>query len=47
MISVLVSSSVSGGFEHRSCQAKDHEICICCFFSKNETLRSKSKTGWL
>lgn len=46
MISVLVSSAVSRGFEHQSYQTKDHEMCICGFFSKNETLRNKSK-DWL
>ena len=35
MISVLTSSAVDHGFERRSGQTKDYEICICCFSAKH------------
>ena len=31
MVSVLASSVIDRGFEPRSGQTKDYEICICCF----------------
>jgi len=38
MISVLASSAVDRGFEHRSGQAKDCKTGICCFSAKHATL---------
>ena len=46
MVSVLASSAVDRGFEHRSDQTKDNNIGICCFSAKHATLRRKSK-DWL
>ena len=46
MVSMLASSAVDRGFEHRSGQTKDYKIGICCFSSKHVTLRSKSR-DWL
>ena len=46
MVSVLDSSMVDCGFEHRSGQTKDNEIGICCFSGKYAALRRKSK-NWL
>ena len=46
MVSMLVSSAVDRGFEPRSCQTKDYEICICCFSTKHAALRRKSR-DWL
>ena len=46
MVSVLASSAVYRGFEPRSGQIKDYEICIVCFFAKHAALRRKSK-DWL
>ena len=43
MVSMLVSSAVDHGFQPRSGQTKDYKIGICCFSSKNTTLRRKSK----
>ena len=43
MISVLASSVVDRGFEHRSDQTKDYEIGICCFSANHTALRRKSK----
>jgi hypothetical protein len=34
MISVLAPSAVDFGFEPRSGQTKDYNICICCFSVK-------------
>jgi hypothetical protein len=42
---VQASSAVDRGFESRSGQTKDYNICICCFSVKHSTL-SKSK-DWL
>jgi hypothetical protein len=42
MISVLASSAVDRGFEHRSGQTKDYTIGICCFSAKHAALRRKS-----
>jgi hypothetical protein len=41
--SVLASSVVDRGFEHRLDQTKDHQIGICCFSAKHAALRRKSK----
>jgi hypothetical protein len=46
MVSVLASSAVDRGFEHRSDQTKDYKIVICCFSGKHATLRRRSK-DWL
>jgi hypothetical protein len=49
MVSVLASSAVDRGLEHRSGQTKDYKISICCFSAKHTSaLRSKSKDwlGW-
>jgi hypothetical protein len=46
MVSVLASSAIDRGFEHRSGQTKDCKIGICCFSAKHAVLRSKSK-DWL
>jgi hypothetical protein len=46
MVSVLVSSTVDCGFEHRSSQNKAYKIGICCFSAKHAALRRKSK-DWL
>ena len=43
MVSVLASSAVDCGFEPRSGQTKDYEICICCFSDKHASLRRNSK----
>jgi hypothetical protein len=43
MVSVLASSVVDRGFEHRSDQTKEYKIDICCFPAKHAALRSKSK----
>ena len=46
MVSMIASSAVNRGFEHRSGQTKDYEIGICCFSAKHAALRRKSK-DWL
>ena len=46
MVSVLASSAVDHGFEHRSCHTKDYKIGICCFSAMHAALRSKNK-DWL
>ena len=46
MVSVLASSAVDHGFEHRSGHTKDYEIGICCFSAMHAALRSKNK-DWL
>jgi hypothetical protein len=47
MVSVLASSAVDRGFEHRSCQTQDQKkIGICCFSAEHTGLRRKSK-DWL
>jgi hypothetical protein len=46
MVSVLASSAVDSGFDPRSCQTKDYEIGICCFFTKHTAFRRKRK-DWL
>ena len=43
MVSLLTSSAIYRGFEHRSSQTKDYKIRICCFSAKHITLRRKSK----
>ena len=42
MASVLAWSVVDRGFEPRTGQTKDYEMCICYFFAKRAALRSKS-----
>jgi hypothetical protein len=46
MVSVLTSSAIDCGYELRSCQTKEYQICICCFSAKNAALRRKNK-DWL
>ena len=46
MDSVLASSVVDRGFEHRSGQTKDYKIGLCCFPAKHAALRRISK-DWL
>jgi len=46
MVSVLASSAVDRGFEHRSGQTKSYKIGICCFSANHAPLRRKSK-DWL
>ena len=46
MVSVLASSEVDRGFEPRSGQPKDYNICIWFFSAKHAELRRKSK-DWL
>jgi hypothetical protein len=43
MVSVLASSAIDCGYELRSCQTKEYNIGMCCFFAKNAALRRKSK----
>jgi hypothetical protein len=45
-ISVLASSAIDHGFEHRSGQTKDYKIGMCCFSAKHAELRRKNK-DWL
>ena len=45
MVSVLASSVVDRGFEHRSDQIKDYKNGIYCFSAKYAALRRKSKDG--
>ena len=46
MVSVLTLNAVNRGFESRSGQTKNYEICICCFSAKHAALRRKRK-DWL
>ena len=46
MVSMLDSSAVDGGSEHRSGPTKVYENGMCCFYAKHATLRRKSK-DWL
>jgi hypothetical protein len=46
MVNVLAASAVDRGFEPRSGQTKDYEICICYFSANHAVLRRKSK-DWL
>ena len=46
MVSVLASSAIDCGYEPRSGQTKECKIGICCFSTKNASLRRKSK-DWL
>ena len=46
MVTILASSAVDRGFEHRSGQPKHYKICICCFSARNAELRRKNK-DWL
>jgi hypothetical protein len=34
-VSVLASSAIDRGFEHRSGETKDYNISICCFSAKH------------
>ena len=43
MVSVLASSAVDRGFEPRSGQTKDYQICICCISHTHAVFKSKSK----
>ena len=43
MVSVLASSSVDGGFEPWSGQAKEYRIGICCFSAEHAALGNKNK----
>ena len=43
---MLASSAVDHGFESGSGQTKHYKIGICCFFTKQAALRTKSK-DWL
>jgi hypothetical protein len=43
MVSVLASSAVVRGFEPRSDQTKDYNICMCCFSAKQAALRRKKQ----
>ena len=43
MVNVLPSVAVNRGFESRSGQTKDYEICICYFFANHAALRRKIK----
>ena len=45
-IRVLASSVVDRGFEPKFGQTKNYAIGICCFSTKHEALRRKSK-DWL
>jgi hypothetical protein len=42
----FVVSAVDRGFESRSGQTKDYEICICCFSANHATYKRKSN-DWL
>jgi hypothetical protein len=42
MVSVLSLSAVDRGFEHKSDQTKDYNICICCFTAKYAALRRRN-----
>ena len=46
MVSVLTSSAIDRGLEHRSGQTKDYKMGICCFSAKHAALRRKTK-DWL
>lgn len=46
MVCVLDSGAVDHSFESRSCQTKDYNIGVCCFFAKYAELRNKCK-DWL
>jgi hypothetical protein len=43
MVSVLVSSVEDHGFEHRSGQAKDYTIDMCCFSAKDAAFKRNNK----
>ena len=46
MVRMLASSAVDHGFEARSGQTKDYEMCICCLSAKHAALR-KNRKDWL
>ena len=46
IISVFASSAVDCGLGPRSGQTRDYKIDICCFSTKHDELRRKSKY-WL
>jgi hypothetical protein len=43
MVSVLASSAVDRGFEHRSVQTRDYRIGMCCFSTRHTALMRKRK----
>jgi hypothetical protein len=43
MVSVLASTAIDCGFHPWSGQTKEYKIGMCCFSTKHETLRRKSK----
>ena len=43
MASVLASSAVDRGFEHRSVQTRDYRNGICCFSTRHTALMRKRK----
>ena len=43
MVNVLATSAIDCGHELRSCQTKEYNIGMCCFFAKNTALRRKNK----
>jgi hypothetical protein len=45
MVSMLPSSVVYHGFEHRSDKTKDYEIGICCFSAKHTVLRNRDNVS--
>jgi hypothetical protein len=44
---VLASSAVDRGFEPRSGQTNDYNICIRCFSHKHAVVSIKKKEHWL
>jgi hypothetical protein len=46
MVTVLPSSAVDRGFDPRSGQNKDYNICICCFSANHAAFKRKIK-DWL
>ena len=43
-VSLLASSMVGRGFEPRSSQTKDYQICICCFSAKHTVFKQKEQS---
>jgi hypothetical protein len=46
MVIVLDCSEVDRGFDSRSDQTKDYEMCFCCFFDNHSALNSQSN-DWM
>ena len=46
-VTVLALSAVDRGYDPQLDLIKDYEIGICCFFSENQHLGVRAKTGWL